>query len=60
MSLNANISNTVFDQKSPQTPEEGFLNCHRQTDRHTDGHSDSMTESAQWADSEKMGKSGRQ
>ena len=47
--LHANISDTPFDQKFPRPPEEGVLNCHRQTnkqtDRHTYGHRDSMTES---------------
>ena len=41
-----------IDQRSPQPPEEGVLNRHRQTDRHTDkhtdGHGNSMTVSAQW------------
>ena len=61
MFLHANISDTPFDQKSPQTPEEGVLKCHKQTDRHaTDGHGhehghgDSLTEYAQWANSVKM------
>ena len=53
----ANISDTPIDQKSPGPQELGFLNFHRQTDRQTDiqtdGHHDSMTESAQWADSVK-------
>ena len=42
MSLQPNTSDTPFDQKSPRPPEEGVLNCHRQTS----GHRDSMTESA--------------
>ena len=38
-----------FNQKSPRPPEEGVLNCHKQTHTHTetDGHGDSMTELAQ-------------
>ena len=51
MSSQANISDTPFDQKSPGHPEVDVLNCHRQTDRHTYGHGDSMTESAQLANS---------
>ena len=54
MSLHANISNMPFDQKSPWPQEEGVLNCLRQTDWHTDGHGDSMTELAQWANSVKI------
>ena len=50
VSSQANIRDTPFDQKSPGHPEVGVLNCHRQTDRHTDGHGDSMTELTQWAD----------
>ena len=42
-----------FNQKSQRPLEEGVLNCHEQTHRQTDGHGDSMTESAQWADSVK-------
>ena len=49
MSLQANISDTPFNQKSPRPPEEGVLDFHTQTS----GHRDSMTESAQWADSVK-------
>ena len=33
--LHFNISDTPFDQKSPQPPEEGVLKCHRQTDIRT-------------------------
>ena len=33
---------------------EVFFTGDRQTDRQTDGHRDSMTESAQWADSVKI------
>ena len=40
VSLQSNISNTPFDQKSPQPPEQGVLQRHRQTE----GHRDSMTE----------------
>ena len=55
MSSHANISDTLFDQRSPQPPEEGVLNCHRKTDRQqTDGNGESMTELAQWADSLKI------
>ena len=46
VSSQANISDTPFDQKSPGHPEVGVLNCHRQTDRQTNGHRDSTTESA--------------
>ena len=46
VSLHANISNMPFDQRSARPPEECVLNCHKQTDRQTDGHRDSMTESA--------------
>ena len=53
VSLQPNISNMPFDQKSPQPPEEGVLRRHRQKNRQTDGHRDSMTESAKWADSVK-------
>ena len=49
-------SDTTSDQRSPQPPEEGVLNCHKPTHRQTDGHGDSMTESAQWADAMKMPK----
>ena len=49
MSSHANISDTPFDQRSPQPLEEGVLNCHRHTERQTDnGLGHSMTESAQW------------
>ena len=34
--LHANISNTPFDQRSPQPPKEGVLNYHTQTDRRMD------------------------
>ena len=53
VSLQPNISDTPFDQKSPRPPEEGVLNCHTHTDRQTDGHRNSMTELAQWTDSVK-------
>ena len=46
VSLQANISGTPFDQKSPGHPEMDVLNCHRQTNRQTD--------IAQWADSVKI------
>ena len=36
VSSHANISNTPFDQRSPQPPGEGVLNYHRQTHRQTD------------------------
>ena len=39
----AKISDTPFDQKFVQPPEEGVLRRHT----HTDGHRNSMTESAQ-------------
>ena len=42
-----------FDQRSPQHPEVGVLQWHGQTDRHTDGHVDSMTDPAQRAESVK-------
>ena len=45
VSLHANISDTPFDQSSPVHREVGVLNCHRPTNRQTDGHCDSMTES---------------
>ena len=32
MSLNANISDTPFDQRSLRLPDEGVLNCHTHTD----------------------------
>ena len=44
--LQANISDTHFDQKSPRPPELGVLQRHRHTDTQTDGHHNSMTESA--------------
>ena len=53
-SLQANISNMPFNQKSPGHPEVFFFNCHRPRDKQTDGHRDSMTESAQCANSVKM------
>ena len=54
MLSHAKISDTPFDQRSPQPTEEGVLNCtNRQKDRHTDDHRNSMTESAQWADAVK-------
>ena len=31
--LQPNISDTPFDQKSPQPPEEGVLNCHTHTEK---------------------------
>ena len=43
VSLHANISNTPFDQRSPQPPEEGVLNCPTHTNIQTDGHYDSIT-----------------
>ena len=33
MSLQTDISDRPFNQKSPQHPEEGVLNCDRKTDR---------------------------
>ena len=55
MSLQANISNTPFDQKFQGHREVGDFNCHRQkgeqTNKKTDGHCNSMTESAQWGNS---------
>ena len=47
VSLQVNISTTPFDQKFTGNPEVGVLNCHRTTDRQTDGHCNSMTESVQ-------------
>ena len=41
MSLQANISDKPFDQKSPRPLEEDVLSCHTQTDRQTDGHRNS-------------------
>ena len=43
MSLHAHISDTPFDEMSLQPPEEGILNCHRQTDRHTNIQTDMAT-----------------
>ena len=54
VSLQANISNKPFDQKTPGHPEVGVLNCQRPRDRQTDAHRNSMTESAQWANSVKI------
>ena len=54
MSSQANISNTPFDQRSQRPPEVGVSQRHRQTHKQTDKHGDSMTESAQWADSVKI------
>ena len=49
VSLRTNISDTPFDQKSPQPLEDGVLSCHEQTHRHTktDEYDNSMTELAQ-------------
>ena len=44
VSLQPNISDTPFDQRSPRPPEEGISRRHRQTDRQTDR--DYMTESS--------------
>ena len=41
MSLQANIGDMPFNQKSPGHPEMGVLNCHRRTEKQTDGHCDS-------------------
>ena len=49
--MQANISNTAFHERSPRPPEVGVLLLHIPTDRQTDRHGDSMTESAQWANS---------
>ena len=38
MSLNANISDTPFNQRSPRPPEEGVLRHHRHTYIHTNEH----------------------
>ena len=46
-SLQANIRNTFFAQRSSRPSEVGVLQRHRQTQRQTDGHSDSMTDPAQ-------------
>ena len=53
MSSQAKIIDTPFEQKFFQPPEVGVLRWHGHTDRQTDGHPDSMTESAQWANSVK-------
>ena len=50
VSSQANIWNTFFDQRSQQV---GLLPWRKQTDQQTDGHGDSMTESAQRANSVK-------
>ena len=44
---NANISNTLFDQRSPQHPEENVLNCHRQQKK-TDTRTDMATQWLNW------------
>ena len=46
ISLQANIRNTFFDQKSPRHPEVGVLGWRRQTNKHTDGHGNSPTDPA--------------
>ena len=51
MSSQPNIRNKFYDQRSPQPPEEGVSRRHKQTHTQTDAHCNSMTESAQWADS---------
>ena len=44
----ANVSDTLFNQKSPVYPEAGFLQWHTQTHRHTThGHHDLETELVQ-------------
>ena len=43
VSLHGNIRRTRFDQKSPQSLEEGVLNGHRHTDTQTDRHTDRRT-----------------
>ena len=43
-----------LEQKSPGHQKVRVLNCQRQTNKQTDGHCNSMTESAQWADSVKI------
>ena len=48
MSSQTNIRNAIFDQRSTQPPEVGVSRWHRQTDKHTHGHGDSMTNLAQW------------
>ena len=48
VSSQTNIRNAIFDQRSTRPPEVGVSRWHRQTDRHTDGHGNSMTNSAQW------------
>ena len=53
MLLQAIISDTPCDQRSPQPPEVAVLRWRKQTDRQTDGHGNSMTESAKRADSVK-------
>ena len=50
VSLQANIRDTFFDQKSPRHPEVGVLQRHRYTDRH----GDSMTDPAQRAEAVKI------
>ena len=56
VSSHDNIRNTFFNQKSPQPPEGCFATSQtdKQIERQTDGHRDSMTESAQWANSVKL------
>ena len=54
VSSQANIRNTFFAQSSPRHREVGVWRWHGQTDRQTHGHRDSMTESAQWANSLKI------
>ena len=48
VSSQANTRNMFFKQKSPRHPKVGVSRWHRQTDKHTHGHGDSMTNSAQW------------
>ena len=36
VSLYANISDTIYNQRCQQHPEEGVLNYHRQTNKHQD------------------------
>ena len=49
VSSDPNIMKIFFDQSSPQPPEGGVSRCHT----HTNQHCNSMTESAQWANSVK-------
>ena len=49
------MRNMFFDQRSPRHPEVGVSQWRRQTEKQTDGYSNSMTESTQRADLVKIG-----